>query len=218
LGSSESGESTGFSRRDLITRAVAAGGLAWTAPVLLSGPAAAQQQIPCCDEGTPVTVKVAEQTGVNCGVACLSSFANFNFDCPPDLVNCLGDLDFVVGDFTSGGDDTAIIDLAVGVSLIAIGVKAGNNCYFALCPCFASSQTDATCPNVCFLQNGNPCTFGPSETPLPPAPGGLNRIWVVPNSPGPGQTRIFVNTHPDGQLNHVELSLCVAPEVTALCP
>lgn len=164
---------------------------------------------PCCPSGTPVTVNVTEQGGVNCGVACMP--LTFTFDCPPDLVDCLGDLQFVVGDFTSGGPDTAIIQLAEGVTLIAASVKAGIRCYSSLCGCFPPSQTSTACPNTCHQQDGFPC----SGVVIPP-----NRIWVLPNTPGPGQTQIQINTHaaPDGQLNTVELSLCVSDEAAALCP
>jgi hypothetical protein len=155
-------------------------------------------------------VKVTEQAGVNCGVACLSQRGVFNFECPPDLVDCLGQLELIVGDFNSGGADTAIITLASGVSIISSAAKAGSSCYFTDCPCFAASPTDGTCPNTC------QCMFSGGVPPLPPAPGGVNRIWVTPN--GDGSTTINVNTHPDGQLNHVELSVCVSDETAALCP
>jgi hypothetical protein len=210
---SDAGNPEGLSRRELIKRSAVAGGIVWAAPTLLSGRAAAQ--VPCCGEGTPVTIKVAEQGGVNCGVACISSRGFNNFDCPPDLVNCLGDLELVVGDFTSGGADTAHIILAPGVELITAAVKASQRCYFSDCPCHASSPSDAQCPNTCENENSTACRVGNDPITIPP-----NRIWVVPNSPGPGQTSVFINTHaqPDGVLNHVELSVCVAPEVTALCP
>lgn len=214
-----------LSRRSLLKKGALAGGLVWAAPAVTTVLATAQAQPsppggggPCCPAGTPITVKVAEQTGVNCGVACMSMHPAFNFDCPPDLVDCLGQLELIVADFNSGGADTAIITLGPGVSLISTAAKAGNRCYFADCPCFAASQTDATCPNTCQTSTGSPCTFTGGVPPLPPAPGGVNRIWVVPNSPGAGETTIFVNTHPDGQLNHVELSVCVSDETAALCP
>jgi hypothetical protein len=207
-----------LSRRDMIKASVVAGGLVWSAPLLLTGKAAAQTSgALCCPEGTPVTVKVSSMTGVNCGVSCLDNFDDLNFDCPDDLVDCLGDpaLELIVSDFSSGGDDTATIVLAPGVSLIAASVKASNRCYFTRCdPCFTSSQVDfSVCKNTCQQQNGNAC----SGVSIPPQ---NNRIWVIPNVPNPGFTTIMVNTHapPDGVLNHVELSLCIAPEITALCP
>ncbi|MGH3371758.1 MAG: hypothetical protein ACRDPR_17330, partial [Nocardioidaceae bacterium] len=191
-------------------------GLVWSAPMLLTGKAAAQTSgALCCPEGTPVTVKVASMTGVNCGVSCLDNLADVNFDCPADLVDCLGELELVVADFTSGGADTATIVLSPGVTLIAASAKASNRCYFTKCdPCFTSSPTDfSICKNFCQNQNGSACT----GVSIPPQ---NNRIWVIPNAPNPGFTTIMVNTHPapDGVLNHVELSLCVAPEITALCP
>ncbi len=204
-----------LSRRNMIKASVVAGGLVWSAPVLLTGKAAAQSTVLCCAEGTPVTVKVASMTGVNCGVSCLDNFADLNFDCPQDLVSCLGDLELVVGDFTSGGADTATITLSPGVSLIAASAKASNRCYFTRCePCFTSGPMDfSICKNTCQTQSGGAC----SGVSIPPQ---NNRIWVIPNSPSPGYTTIMVNTHPapDGVLNHVELSLCISPEITALCP
>lgn len=215
-----------LSRRTMIKASVVAGGLVWSAPVLLTGKAAAQTTIPCCPEGTAVSVNISEQNGVNCGQRqCLDNLG-LDFGCPDDLVNCLGDQDFVVADFVSGGQDTATIVLAPGVSLIVAAVKAGDSCYATQCPCFAKgprtppNTPPATggCPNTCYHhQNNNPCNFGNNDTPLPPAPGGRNRVWVTAG-PGPGETTIHVNTQPDGQLNQVEMSLCVAPEITALCP
>lgn len=213
-----------LTRRSLLKKGALAGGLVWAAPTVTTVLARAQAQLsppggggPCCPAGTPITVKVTEQTGVNCGVVCMTVHGSA-FDCPPDLVDCLNNLGLIVGDFNSGGADTAIITLAQGVSLISAAARTGASCYFTDCPCFTASQTDATCPNTCQIDNGSPCTFAGATPPLPPAPGGVNRIWVVPNSPGPGETTIFVNAQPDGQLNHVELSVCVSDETAALCP
>lgn len=212
-------DSGGFSRREVISKSVVAGGLIWASPVVLSGRAGAA--VTCCDVGTPVTIKVAEQTGVNCGVACISQRGSTNYDCPSDLVECFDDLDLVVGDFTSGGADTARIVLAAGLSVITAAAKAGSNCYYADCPTPATSQTDSTNPNTCLgsAGGGGACTFRASETPLPPAAGGKNRVWLTAGTGAEaGKTIVNVNTHPDGQLNHVELSLCVSPAVTGICP
>lgn len=203
----EGSDSRGLSRRDLIAKSVVAGGLVWAAPTVLTGRAGAQTF--CCDVGTPVTIKVAEQQGVNCGVACISRRGSHNYDCPDDLVECFNELDLVVGDFVSGGEDTAIIHIAAGLSVISAAAKAGDNCYFADCPTPATSQNDQNHPNLCLGSAGGGGECSLSE--------GLNRVWMVPGD-DPGTTTVHVNTHPDGQLNHVELSLCVSPAITGICP
>ena len=203
-------EKGGITRRDVITKSVVAGGLVWASPVLFSGRAGAAA--PCCDVGTPYTIKVAEVGGVNCGVACISSQADVNFPCPPkDFQDCLNNLQLIVGDFTEGGDDTATIHLAPGITVIAAAVKASDKCYFTECGNMTTSRTDNVHPNTCFKQSGAACGTGFT---MPP-----NRIWVVPGAQ-PNSLDVKVNTHdaPDETLNHVELSICVAPEITGLCP
>lgn len=218
-----------FSRRTMIAGSAAAGGLAWAAPVLSAGPAWADH-VPCCHVGTPVTVKVAEQrNAVNCGVSCISHEAGINFDCPSDLVDCLNQLELISFEWTSAAKDSATIILAPGVTVIAGGVKAADQCYYTICagatfngvasPGHTTSQTDGTHPNFCEKQSGDACEFGkgnPPNAPLPPATGGLNRIWLVPQ--GDGSTHALLNTATDGQINIAEFSLCLAPEITGLCP
>jgi hypothetical protein len=198
----------GLSRRNMIKASVVAGGLVWSAPVLLTGKAAAQEPpVPCCENGTPFTVKVAEQQGVNCGTGCLTERDQVNtvFDCPDqELVDCLGELELVVGDFTGAGEDAATIILKAGVTLISASVKTQNRCYFADCPCFPSTPSDPTCPNTCTSEAPNACVQA--------GPG--NRIWVTagPN----GSTVIHVDTSPS-PLNTIEISICLAPEITGMC-
>ena len=198
----------GISRRDLIAKSAVAGGLVWASPVLFSGRAGAT--IPCCDVGTPYTIKVAEVGGVNCGVSCLSSLEDFNFDClPDDLEDCFNELELIVGDFTEGGSDTATIHLKSGIGIIAAAVKTSNRCYHLTCNNLATAQNDAAHPNTCFFQNDKVC----DDITTPP-----NRIWVIPGANGGIDVKVATNDDPDGTLNHVELSICVAPEITALCP
>src|SRR5207302_1189845 len=67
-----------------------AGGLVWSAPLLLSGIAAADPAVnACCTHGTPVTVKVSSASGVDCnGTGCIdqraaanSQFQSFSAQC-----------------------------------------------------------------------------------------------------------------------------------------
>ena len=222
--------SGGISRRDMIKASVIAGGLVWSAPVLLTGKAAAAPGDPCCPNGTPLSINIAEKAGVNCGARqCLDNvlpgFPNgADFGCDPDLANCLGELNLVVGDFQGGGTDEATITLAAGVTLIVGAVKTGSSCFYTRCnpagPDFNSthtkSATDAVNPNICRHQTTNAvCTFGPNDTPLPPAPGGRNRIFIEPGMGGTTIVRIDMSSDP---LSQVELTICVAPEITGMCP
>ena len=208
----------GISRRDMIKGSVVAGGLVWAAPVLLTGKAAAQTTVQCCENGTPIAFSVPEGQSSSCqaSVQCLDNLG-LNFACDDPLLECLlSDSGFVTSSF-NGAARTATIVLDPGVTLIAAAVKAGSSCYLTQCTCLATGPTEG-CPNVCFHQTTNAaCTFGGKTTPLPPAVGGRNRIWVLANTPTPGSTTIMVDTSPDGQLNQVELALCLSPAVTGMC-
>jgi hypothetical protein len=215
---------SGISRRDMIKTSVIAGGLVWSAPVLLTGKAAAAPGDPCCPNGTPISVNISEQNGLNCGARqCLDNvlpgFPNgADFACQTGLTNCLGDLDLVVGDFQGGGTDEATITLAAGVTLIVGAVKTGSNCFFTRCQpgLHTTSPTDAVNPNICRQQTTNAvCTFNGNDVPLPPEVGGRNRIYVTPGPNGTTVVHIDMSSDP---LSQVELTICVAPEITALCP
>jgi len=222
----------GISRRDMIKASVIAGGLVWSAPILLTGKAAAAAGDPCCPNGVPVAINISEQNGVNCGARqCLDNilpgFPNgADFACQTGLVNCFNMLDLVVGDFQGGGTDEATITLAAGVTLIVGAVKTGSNCFFTRCnpnggPNFNSghtiSPTDAVNPNICRQQSTNAvCTFNGNDIPLPNGTNnGRNRIYITPGANGTTIVHIDMSSDP---LSQVELSVCVAPEVTALCP
>src|SRR5437588_249869 len=86
------GESPGgLSRRDMIKASVAAGALVWSAPVLLTGTAAAAVTLPCPCNGTLIVVKIASTTSVNCGVSCEDKRFGTNIDCNAVgfLLNCI---------------------------------------------------------------------------------------------------------------------------------
>src|SRR2546421_80142 len=66
-----------ISRRDMIKASGVAGGLVWSAPLLLSGIAAADPADTCCTDGTKVTVKVTSTSGANCnGTGCIDDRAS----------------------------------------------------------------------------------------------------------------------------------------------
>jgi hypothetical protein len=217
--------SGGVSRRDMIKASVVAGALVWSAPILLTGKAAAAPGDPCCPNGTPVSINIPEKGGVNCGaVQCLDNvligFPNgADFPCTSDLTNCINEQRLVVGDFQGGGTDEATIILAAGVTLIVGTVKTGSDCFYTRCnpngpfdSGHSTSVDDGVNPNICEAQNEGPCDS--IDPPLPPAPTGRNRIFITPGPMGTTIVHVDQSSDPLGQ---VELSICVAPEVTALC-
>ena len=204
----------GISRRDMIKASVVAGGLVWTAPVLLSGKAFGQVVTPDCTENCPdgfetsIAVKITGN-GVNCGVSCLDMMGNL--PCSTSLATCLGTVHqgqlnaFVtVNNFDQNGNPpTATITLDPNVGLQAVGVNTPQFCFFAFCPDFADTceqQAQKACPDI----------------------SGDDRIDVVltpvPN-PGTGNTTTITVTlkNGDGNINHIELLLCLNSAVTGLC-
>lgn len=228
----------GISRRDMIKASVIAGGLIWSAPVLLTGQAAVAASTPCCATGAPVRFKLTSATATNCGNSCFdhppATQPTWSFltaiPCSTTIGNCLisAGNSFVKGIFKMGGSQ-ANIALKPGVTLIAAAAKTQDNCFFAVCPCFPGCQNDTgtcdadMCKNTCGKEaNGNACNPAPT---IPP-----NRVWVLmdtnvdangnPNNPpgmDPGYTTVQVDTG-GTSLNYVDLALCLAPAITGVCP
>lgn len=208
---------SGLSRRDMIKASVAAGALVWSAPILLTGKAAAASNTPCCATGTPVRFKLTSATATNCGASCLDNAPSTisSITCSTTVGNCLiqASNSFVKGVFKMGGTQAEVI-LQPGVTLIAAAAKGTNNCYYTYCTCFTTSQTDnSNCKNTCSTTNGGACGSGVT---IPP-----NRIWVLQNmngsTPAAGYTTIEVDTGTES-LNYVDLALCLAPAITGVCP
>lgn len=220
----------GVSRRDMIKASVIAGGLMWSAPVLLTGKAAAAT--PCCPNGTPVRFKLPSASSTNCGNACFDGQPAFaSITCSTAIGDCLINPanEFVKGVFKMGGTQADVV-LKPGVTLIAAAAKGTSDCHFTVCPCFATAKNppspDPNCPagcssclNFCAKPNGNACT-GMGAPTYPP-----NRIWVLLDTsldamgnpqPDPGFTTLRVDTGPDS-LNFVDLVLCLAPAITGIC-
>jgi hypothetical protein len=203
-------ERSGISRRDMIKASVVAGGLVWSAPILLSGTAAAAPH-PCCPTGfeSAIAFKVTGTTAVNCGSSCLDARAGTNLPCDSGLADCLLDEDFVIVDEFDGNDGTATIRITQNARLIAAAANTPRFCFFTDCPTFATGPGSGT-PNT--------CTSNQTCPTVPP-----NRIWVTTlpdNDPNTVDfTTVVVQLQPsDGNLNHVELYLCVNSVITGICP
>lgn len=223
-------ESVGISRRKLIAGSVAAGGLVWAAPSLLSSPAAwAGHTCPC--NGIKTTVKLPSDPdgSANCGVQCLSHLAHYNFPCLDDLVSCLIDQGFVTisnEDFVHGQARRARVILSGGISILAVGAKSDNECYYAEC-------VNDFCPNTCRLQSGGACTGASAVPPnrIIVCPGGTtpgsdctNDTNATTGSPdgavctaGSGVTEFIVDMHGD-PINPIEVALCIPAALTGQCP
>ena len=198
----------GISRRDMIKASVVAGGLVWTAPLLLSGRAAADPADTCCTNGVPVTVKVASNSGANCnGTSCIdmraaahpTQFSSFATQCQTFL-GCINNTTlglFTVNAFsTSGG--SANITIKQGITVVSVGAKSGSACRFADCPCFATTHTAGDpCPNTDI--NGNPIAAAPVITVKP---SGTNTVIDVAGF---------------NPLNELQITLCLSHQVTGMC-
>lgn len=224
-------ENVGISRRQMIAGTVAAGGLVWAAPSLLSSPAAWAGHLCPCD-GIKTTVKLPSDPdgSANCGVQCLSHLEHYNFPCLDDLVSCLIDQGFVTisnEDFQHGQARRARVILTGGISLLAVGAKSDNECYYAVC------ETHF-CPNTCRTQAGRACT-GTSVVPpnrIIVCPGGAtagsnctNDTNVTTGSPdgavcgtaSASRTEFIVDMHGD-PINPIEVALCIPAALTGQCP
>ena len=201
----------GFSRRDMLKASVAAGALVWTAPVLLSGRAAADPADVCCTDGTPVTVKVASTSGVTCqGNSCIdtraaadpANFKSFSVACD-QFVGCLNDpvLDLVVINGFNTQAGTATITIKEGITVVSVGVKTTSTCFFTDCPCLARSATSNTPGTEC----ANTCDTNNCGTPP-------NRVWITTSG-----NDTVVNVKNASPLNTVQMTLCLSPEVTGMC-
>jgi hypothetical protein len=123
----------GISRRDMIKASVIAGGLVWTAPVLLTGKAAAQEEN-CCQGGTLVAVKITQLQTVNCGVSCLDLFFPNN----PKNIACCDPLAEALVTVTAFDKDAGTATVTVnGVppnSIVGAAARSNNaGCFRADC-------------------------------------------------------------------------------------
>lgn len=207
----------GVSRRDMLKASVAAGALVWTAPVLLSGTAYAQPS-PCCPPGFESAIAFKVTAGaVNCGASCLDAMFGTNLPCDSSLASCLIDPDnpFVIVDAFDANAGTATIRINQNARLIAAAANSPQFCFNTECTGFATGPNTGT---------SNTCTSNQTCPTIPP-----NRIWVTTlpdndpntvdfttvvvqliNQTGPGGVR-------DGNLNHVELYVCVNSVITGIC-
>lgn len=200
----------GISRRDMIKASVIAGGLVWTAPLLLSGRAAADPADTCCANGVPVTVKVTSTSGANCnGTSCIDMraaahptlFTSFATQCQT-FVGCINNTTlglFTVNAFSTGGG-TANITIKQGISVVSVGAKSGSTCVFADCPCFATTHnSNDPCPNTDI--NGVAVTGN-----------GAPFITVTPSG-----TNTVIDVAGLKNLNELQITLCLSHQVTGMC-
>ena len=219
-----------ITRRQLIAGSVVAGGLAWAAPTLLSSPAAWATHCPCGGIKTTAKLPSDPQSSVNCGVQCLSHREGFNFPCLDEMVDCLIDnnlIEIIPEDFVHGQVRRARVILKEGISLLAVGAKSDNECYFAECD-------NGFCPNSCLLQSGDPCT-GASDVPpnrVVVCPGGSTTHVNCTNdtnattgggaAPNCGTPRALVTEFIVDMLgdpiNAIEVALCIPNRLTQVCP
>jgi hypothetical protein len=210
-------KSGGLSRRDMIKASVIAGGLVWSAPVLLTGKAAALvNPSACCPTGfsSNVGFKITnynagqDMATVNCGADCLTSVVP-NLGCSTQLPDCLVDQGFVdVVAFEKGSLNPnpvpgfATIDISEDARILAVAVNTEHWCIIAECPTFA--------PNTCSTSNAaNPCPTSPSVATTP-------RITVTPN--GTGQRINIQMQLGDETINQLHIALCINSDITGVCP
>jgi hypothetical protein len=220
----------GISRRDMIKASVIAGGLVWSAPMLLAGRASAAPSI-CCPTGfeTAFAIKytVGDQTG-NCGVTCLDmdkigvdASAN-NLPCPPPA--CLTREGIAVANFDNFG---GTVTLSADVRVIAASVRTSRFCFFTECddpdPAHAGPSTAK------FTGLRNQCDDGTvSDSSCPtivPDATHPNRIWVEvqPDSSTIVRFELVGGNPPvdypgNSGIAHVEVYLCGNSRVTGRCP
>jgi hypothetical protein len=213
----EKGMRSRVSRRDMIKASVVASGLVWSAPILLTGKAAAAPGDLCCSNGTAITFKVPSGSTASCvaGTSCLDNLTTpptVVFPCPSGLVQCLVGLGFVQSRFQ--GQMQATVTLAQGITLIAAGVKASSACYTTVCPCFPTST--GTCPSLC-TSSGRNCNNVCQGSQCTTSPPNVITVDVVGST-----TTINVNTSsPTGNghnIDTIQLSVCVPHAVTGMCP
>ena len=216
--------SVGISRRDMIKASVIAGGLVWTAPVLLAGRASAAPST-CCPPGFETAIAIKYTTGNtlgNCGVTCLDmgkiGVNGNNLPCP-DLA-CISQQGFAVTTFdTSGGNPITkgTIVLNADVRLIAAAVRSSSTCFWTECddpahPGLANDKTTGF-PDQC--EGITPC-----PTPSVANP---NRIWVTTAGSGSGFTttihmELQASDFPGNSgINQAEIYVCVDSRVTGRC-
>lgn len=177
-----------ISRREMVKASVVAGGLAWSAPILLSGKAAAQvAPHACCPTGTPVTIYINASGELECvapgTVPCLPGSATF--PCPDGFLECLDDeaLDLISVNVNTPGADTATITVDGDFDVIAVAAQTTTDCFWEECPNF---------PLV-----------------------GTPQITVIPN-PALSVIQIVIGPF-GGDLQRIALSLCLPETLTALC-
>jgi hypothetical protein len=207
----------GISRRDMIKASVIAGGLVWSAPVLLAGRASAAPAT-CCPSifETAFAIKFTPGNNQgNCGATCLDAniAGNINNLPCPSLSCLLGGSDpFITATVT---DSSATIVFDENFRVIAAAVQTNKYCLFTYCELtggLSTAQNSGTA-NSCDDSGAPDC---PNIVPNGDDP---NRVWVetVPTS-----SIVRVELQPEdftGQsgLSQVEIFLCVNSVVTGMC-
>ena len=147
------------------------------------------------------------------------------------MVDCLIDEGFITiipENFEHGQARRARVVLTGGITLLAVGAKSDNECYFAEC-------TNGFCPNSCETQAETACT---GDNVVPPnrivvCPGGstthvnctntTDATFGHPTPPGclnpqqVGRTEFIVDTLGD-PINPIEVALCIPNSLTGICP
>jgi hypothetical protein len=200
----------GISRRNMIKASVVAGALVWSAPLLLSGTASAQDEnCPCMGTLVRLNMQSASLASANCGnVSCLAAR-------DPDLGVACGDREADVvcaiqadnlitfGPGTSFNDGLATLNLDPMLSIVSVSVKqqgaGGGTCYFTDCGPANLSTTQGAPPL-------NTLTSG-ATVPVP------NRIWVT----NAGQTINIALPGSQNNIIEINLLLCVSQAVTGMC-
>lgn len=212
----------GISRRNMIKASVAAGALVWSAPLLLSGTAYAQDEdCPCAPAGTLVRLNISSEqlSSANCGnVACLAArdpgLAVVCGTREAALANCIisdaSDL-MVFVDPTQFNAGLATLDLSPLITVVSVAVT-----HQAAPPTGGCIYTDCGAA-LSTAQNSGPANTTDTGTArsLP------NQVWVTAGGTLGGQ-RINIDTIPAGQGNQdnilaIDLLLCVSNGVTGMC-
>lgn len=202
-----------FSRRDMIKASVAAGALVWSAPVLFSGTAYAQDEnCPCMGTLVRLNLPSASLAAMNCGnTGCLDARdPGIDMEVPcgdreTDIVCAIrADQLITFGPGTSFNTGSAVLNLDPMLTIVSVAVRqqggggVNANCFF----------TDCGAANLSTAQNA-----GPRNTNIAGVPQAFpNRIWVTNG----GQT-INVDLPGTTNITEINLLLCVSQAVTGMC-
>jgi hypothetical protein len=117
-----------------------------------------------------------------------------------------------------GNAGTATIYVKQGITVISVGAQDTSNCYFADCPCFPTAHGATTvCPNTQVVNvKGVPTVVSTGQAYITVKTGVVIPPAGTPNPPGPGTYSVIDIATPKN-LNTVQITLCLSPQVTGMC-